>query len=327
MIRYLVKRLLVAVPTLLGLSLVVFLLMKAIPGDPAALLVGERADPAAIAAVRFRLGLDRPLAGQYLLFLRNVLPVGLPPAGSGRPRFLPAPKLPDLGSSYFTHEPVARILAEKFPNTARLALTSVVLACLVGVSAGAISARHPGSRLDRGLSFLSAAVISLPVFWTGLILILVFSAWLRWLPASGMGGGAFAFLVLPAVTLASRSAAYLARITRLSLLEVAGENYVRVARAKGLPERLVFGKHVFRNALIPLITLAGLDFASYLNGSVLTETIFGWDGVGRLAMTAILQRDYPVILGCVLLGALVFVAANIVADLLYALVDPRVRYE
>jgi ABC-type dipeptide/oligopeptide/nickel transport system permease component len=222
---------------------------------------------------------------------------------------------------------VSRVLAEKFPNTVRLALAAVVLACLLGVSAGAVSARHPGTRRDRILSFLSAAGISLPVFWIGLILILIFSAYLGWLPASGMGGGGIAFLVLPACTLASRSAAYLARITRLSLLETAGENYVLAARAKGLPERLVFGKHIFRNALIPLITLAGLDFASYLNGSVLTETIFGWDGVGRLAMTAILQRDYPVILGCVLLGALVFVAANIVADLLYAVVDPRVRYE
>jgi ABC-type dipeptide/oligopeptide/nickel transport system permease component len=222
---------------------------------------------------------------------------------------------------------VSRVLAEKFPNTVRLALAAVVLACLLGVSAGAVSARHPGTRLDRILSFLSAAGISLPVFWTGLILILIFSAYLGWLPASGMGGGGIAFLVLPAFTLASRSAAYLARITRLSLLETAGENYVLAARAKGLSERMVFGKHIFRNALIPLITLAGLDFASYLNGSVLTETIFGWDGVGRLAMTAILQRDYPVILGCVLLGALVFVAANIVADLLYAVVDPRVRYE
>jgi len=325
MLRYLIKRLLVAVPTLVGISLVVFVLMKAIPGDPVALLVGERADPAAIAAGRKKLGLDRPLAAQYLLFLKNALPLAWPqPAGGGLRGVF---KQPDLGFSYFTHEPVSRVLFEKFPNTVRLALAAVVLACFLGVSAGAVSARYPGTRLDRALSFLSAAGISLPVFWTGLILILIFSARLGWLPASGMGGGAAAFLVLPAFTLASRSAAYLARITRLSILETAGENYVLVARAKGLPERLVFGKHIFRNALIPLITLAGLDFASYLNGSVLTETIFGWDGVGRLAMTAILQRDYPVILGCVLLGALIFVAANIVADVLYAVVDPRVRYE
>ena len=332
MLRYFIKRILVAVPTLLGITLVVFVLMKSIPGDPVAILVGERASPAVIAAQRKSLGLDRPLAVQYLIFLKNALPLKAPALAEvalagRRVRFPSIFKRPDLGFSYFTREPVSRILSEKFPNTVRLALAAVVLACLFGIAAGAVCARKAGTRLDRALTLLAAAGVSLPVFWTGLMLILVFSGLLGWLPASGMGGGAAVFLILPAFTLASRSAAYLARVTRSSLLEVAGENFVLVARAKGLPEWLISGKHIFRNALIPLITLAGLDFASYLNGSVLTETIFGWDGVGRLAMTAILRRDYPVILGCVLLGALVFVAANVLTDLLYALIDPRVRYE
>ncbi len=327
MIRYLFTRLLVAIPTLLGITLIVFILVKSIPGDPTYALVGERTSAEVIERNRVRLGLDRPFLIQYGKFLANISPLRITapgPEGDTAPSSSPF-KVPYLGRSYFTGSPVSLMILEKLPATGRLALGAMLVAILFGLGLGIVSALFPGSFWDRLCSLLAIGGISIPVFWAGLILILVFSYHLGWFPPSGMGGGALIFLILPAVTLGSRSAAYLARITRASMLESASADHVLTARAKGLSRFRVVSRHIFRNSLIPIVTLAGLDFGSYLNGAVLTETIFSWDGVGRLAMNAILQRDYPVIIGCVLFGAVIFVAANILVDLSYAWIDPRIR--
>lgn len=305
---YLIKRLLLAIPTLLGLALVTFLLLRAIPGDPALGLVGERADPAAVEAIRKELGQDKPLPVQFAGYL-TLLMHG------------------NLGRSYYTHREVGKDIAQKFPNTLRLAVAAMLVATLVGLLMGVLSAVTRGSVWEKIFSGFSLAGISLPVFWVGLVLMLVFAFLLPWLPPSGMGDGNLSYLVLPAATLGLNSAAYIARITRMSLIEALGAQYVMTARAKGVSPFVVVAKHALRNALIPVVTLIAIDFGSYLNGSVLTETIFGWDGLGRYALDGIMKRDYPVILGTVLAGSAVFVFFNILADVAYAYIDPRIRYE
>jgi ABC-type dipeptide/oligopeptide/nickel transport system permease component len=302
---YLIKRILLAVPTLLGVTLVTFLLMRSIPGDPVIGMVGARADEEVISQMRHNLGLDRPLAVQYVRY------VGMLCRG-------------ELGRSHYTNRPVVQSIAQKFPNTLKLAGAAVVIAIFVGLALGVTAAVSRGKFLDRLCSMTAALGIATPVFWLALLLVMLFSYRLGWLPASGMGGGALVFLILPALALGTRSAAYLARITRSSMLEIMTQDYLRTARAKGLGKAAVTLKHAARNALIPVITLAGLDFGSYLNGSVLTETIFGWNGIGRFAMEAIMKRDYPVILGTVLIGAAAFIVVNLVVDILYAVVDPRI---
>ena len=206
-----------------------------------------------------------------------------------------------------------------------LAITAMFFAVLVGLTSGIISSIRPGSLLDRGIMVLTLAGISAPVFWVGLILVLVVGVILRWLPPTGFGG--FEYLILPAVTLGLRSAAYLARLTRATMLDVLSQDYIRTARSKKLPEWKVVIKHAFPNTLIPVITIIGTDFGSYLSGAVLTESIFGWPGIGRLALEAILKRDFPVIQGTVLFMALMFVLMNVLVDMLYGFVDPRVRLE
>ena len=331
MIAYFIKRLLLAVPTLLGVATVTFILARSIPGDPVYGLVGEQAPEEVIQNHRKMMGLDRSLPVQYWSFLKNISPFRRPSfrryqAGPVSVPWVSFFKIPYLGRSYYARRPVAEMLLDKFPNTLKLALAAMLIGITAGVGLGLFAAGRRGRWEDRLATTAAVAGISFPVFWTGLIFILVFSHWWGWFPASGMGRGALAFLVLPALTLGSRSAAFIARITRSSMLEAGSENYVVSARARGLsPFRVAF-KHVFRNALVPVVTLVGLDFGSYLNGAVLTETIFAWDGVGRMAMTAISQRDYPVIIGCVLLGAAVFVGVNIVVDVSYRFIDPRVRY-
>lgn len=304
---YILKRLLVAVPTLTGLALVTFLLLRAIPGDPALGLAGERADPETVAAIRAELGQDRPLPVQFAGYVK-LLAHG------------------NLGSSYYTRRPVMDDIMEKFPNTLRLAFAAMLVATIAGMLLGILSAITRGSCWEKVFSGASLAGISLPVFWVGLVLMLVFAFVLPWLPPSGMGDGQIVYLILPATTLGLNSAAYIARITRMSLIEVMGAQYVMTARAKGLSPSKVVAKHALRNALIPVITLLAIDFGSYLNGSVLTETIFGWDGLGRYALDGIMKRDYPVILGTVLVGSAFFVFFNTVADIAYAFIDPRIRY-
>ena len=304
---YILKRALLAFPTLLFLALVTFLLLHAIPGDPALGLVGERADPEAVKAIRKELGVDRPLPAQFLGYLKLTL------AGN-------------LGRSYYTRRDVKDDILQKFPNTLKLAFSAMLVASFAGMLLGVLAAVTRGSYWEKVFSGAALAGISLPVFWVGLILMLLFAFVLPWLPPSGMGGGQPAYLVLPAATLGLNSAAYIARITRMSLIESLSAQFILTAKAKGLSPLKVVAKHALRNALIPVVTLVAIDFGSYLNGSVLTETIFGWDGLGRYALDGIMKRDYPVILGCVLVGSGFFVLFNLLADVAYAYIDPRIRY-
>ena len=303
---FLLRRVLLAIPTLVGVLVVVFLLLYVAPGDPVQEMVGERADAETIARLRRELRLDDPVPVQFLHYAGGVL--------SG-----------DLGTSYITGRPILRDIAERFPKTLLLAATAMVLAALLGISIGVVTARWPGGLLDRvtlGAAYLG---ISFPVYWVGLLLILLFAVTLRWLPPSGYGRAQY--LVLPALALGSRSIAFLARVTRSSMLEVLGSDFVRTARAKGLVERTVIVRHALRNALIPVITVLGLDFGYYLTGSILTETIFSWPGLGRYVVNAISRRDLPAIQGSVLFLSVVFVAVNLLTDLAYAKADPRVSYE
>jgi peptide/nickel transport system permease protein/oligopeptide transport system permease protein len=304
-IAFIVRRLILSIPTLIGVMIVVFLLLYVAPGDPVQDMVGERADAETIARLRKELHLDDPLPKQFVLYAGGVL--------KG-----------DLGNSYITQRPIIRDIKERFPKTLLLAGSAMFLASVLGITIGVLAARNPGGWFDRlslGLAYLG---ISFPVYWVGLILILIFAVTLRWLPPSGYGG--IKYLILPALALGSRSIAFLARVTRSSMLEVLGGDFVRTARAKGLRERVVVARHALRNALIPIITVLGLDFGYYLTGSILTETIFSWPGIGRYVVNAIARRDLPAINGSVLFLSVVFVLVNLITDLAYAKADPRVAY-
>jgi ABC-type dipeptide/oligopeptide/nickel transport system permease component len=231
----------------------------------------------------------------------------------------------DLGRSFITGRPIARDIAERFPKTLELAGTAMLLAIVVGVSLGVLSARHPGGWIDRGALALAYAGVSFPVYWVGLLLILLFAVVLHWLPPSGYGRPEF--LILPALALGSRSIAFLARMTRSSMLDVLSSDFVRTARAKGAREKIVLMHHALRNALVPVISVLGLDFGSYLTGSILTETVFSWPGIGRYVVNAIGRRDLPAIQGTVLFLSVVFVAVNVITDLAYAAADPRIAYD
>jgi ABC-type dipeptide/oligopeptide/nickel transport system permease component len=285
---------------------VVFLLLYVAPGDPVTEMVGERADAATIARLRAELRLDDPLPVQF----------GHYAGGIARG---------DLGRSYITGRPIVQDIRERFPKTLQLAGAAMLLAATLGITIGVLSARRPGGAFDRFAMAGAYLGISFPVYWVGLILILLFAVTLRWLPPSGFGRAEF--LILPALTLGSRSIAFLARMTRSAMLEVLGSDFVRTARAKGLRERVVLVRHALRNALIPIITVLGLDFGYYLTGSILTETIFSWPGLGRYVVNAIARRDLPAITGSVLFLSVVFVIVNLVTDLAYAKADPRVAYD
>jgi peptide/nickel transport system permease protein/oligopeptide transport system permease protein len=303
---FIARRLLLAIPTLVGVLVVVFLLLYVAPGDPVLQMVGERADSATIARLRAELRLDEPLPDQFAHYAGEVL--------TG-----------DLGRSYITGRPIVRDIRERFPKTLQLALAAMALAAVVGITVGVLSAWKPNGWFDRLVLGATYLGISFPVYWVGLILILVFAVMLQWLPPSG--SGRLEYLVLPAFALGSRSIAFLARMTRSSMLEVTGSDFVRTARAKGLRERVVLGRHALRNALIPVITILGLDFGYYLTGSILTETVFSWPGLGRYVVNAISRRDLPAIQGSVLFLSVVFVMVNLITDLVYAASDPRVTYE
>jgi peptide/nickel transport system permease protein/oligopeptide transport system permease protein len=305
-LQVLVRRLLLAVPTLAGVLVVVFLLLYVAPGDPVMAMVGERADPQTIARLRAELRLDDPLVVQFGHYAGGVL-------------------RGDLGRSYITGRPILSDLLERFPKTLQLAGAAMLLAAVCGITLGVLAARRPGGWTDRLSLAVAYLGISFPVYWIGLILILVFAVMLRWLPPSGYGRPAH--LVLPALALGMRSIAFLARVTRSAMLEALGSDYARTARAKGVAERVVVVRHALRNALIPVITVLGLDFGAYLTGSILTETIFSWPGLGRYVVNAIARRDLPGVQGAVLFMSVVFVLVNLVTDLAYAKADPRVRYD
>jgi len=302
---FILRRLLLAIPTLFGVLVVAFLLLYVAPGDPVDAMVGERADSTTIARLRKELKLDDPLHVQFTNYLSHI--------AKG-----------DLGKSYITNRPIKRDIIERFPKTLQLAGAAMLLATVVGVTLGVFSAMRPGGFVDRmglGIAYLG---ISFPVYWVGLLLILLFAVTLHWLPPSGFGG--FRYLVLPALALGMRSIAFLARMTRSAMLDALGADYVRTARAKGLPELTVVGRHALRNAMIPIITVLGLDFGAYLTGSILTETIFSWPGLGRYVVNAIARRDLPAIQGSVLFLSAVFVLVNLITDVAYAKADPRVTY-
>ena len=306
MLSFILRRLLLAIPTLFGVLVIVFLLLYVAPGDPVQEMVGERADPETVARLWAELRLDDPLHKQFIHYAGGVV--------QG-----------DLGKSYITRRPIRQDIAERFPKTLQLAGAAMLLASIVGITIGILSARVPGGWFDRislGVAYLG---ISFPVYWVGLILILVFAVMLRWLPPSGYGG--IEYLILPALALGSRSIAFLARVTRSAMLDVLGSDFVRTARAKGQREGVVITRHALRNALIPIITVLGLDFGYYLTGSILTETIFSWPGLGRYVVNAIARRDLPAIQGSVLFLSVVFVLVNLITDLAYAKADPRVAYK
>jgi ABC-type dipeptide/oligopeptide/nickel transport system permease component len=306
MSRFILRRVLLSIPTLFGVLVVAFLLLYVAPGDPVEAMIGERADSATIARLRAQLRLDDPLPTRFGHYVANAV--------TG-----------DLGRSYVTNRPITQDIRERFPKTLQLAGAAMLLATIIGITLGVLSARRPGGFVDRfalGLAYLG---ISFPVYWVGLLLILLFAVTLRWLPPSGYGS--LRFLALPALTLGMRSIAFLARMTRSAMLEALSADFVRTARAKGLNEWVVTLKHALRNALIPVITVLGLDFGAYLTGSILTETIFSWPGIGRYVVNAISRRDLPAIQGAVLFLSTVFVVVNLITDLAYAKADPRVSYE
>jgi ABC-type dipeptide/oligopeptide/nickel transport system permease component len=306
MLQYALNRLLWFVPILLGVATVTFLLLHVLPGDPVLSMVGERYDAETIERLRDEMRLDDPLPQRYLHYL------------SGLARL-------DFGNSYVTGAPVRDSILERLPRTLRLAAAAMAIAVVFGVTIGVLAAWRRGTALDYLLVGGSVVGVSMPVFWLGVLLIYVFSMQLGLLPASGFGNGRIEYLVLPAFTLAQASTAYVARITRSSVLDEIHETYVKVARAKGSSERRILLRHALRNALLPIITVVGVDFGSYLSGAVLTETVFAWPGLGRFTLDAILKRDLPAIQGAVLFMAVMFMTVNLAVDLLYARVDPRVK--
>ena len=334
MARYLLRRLALTIPILLGVSLLVFLMLHSAGGDPAQSILGARADPESIAKLRRELGLDRPLLVQYVAFL------------SGAVRG-------DFGRSYRSNTPVTTEIAARFPATIELAIAAMAIAVVTGVVFGTLAAVRRHSLLDYVSSTVVLLGVSIPTFWLGLILIIIFGLWLRWLPISGrvdprlgadpslpfltlasvlhgnwaVAKDALRHLILPALTLAAWPAAIVARMTRASLIESLGQDYVRTARGKGLPEQLIVVGHAARNALLPVLTVVGLEFGTLLGGAVVTETIFSWPGLGQLTVTAIGARDYQMVQGVVVLLGAVFVLLNLLVDVLYAVLDPRIRYE
>jgi len=293
------------IPILLGVSLGAFVFLHAIPGDPARMLAGPDATLEDVRAVRSRLGLDRPLLVQYALFIRNAV------AG-------------DFGRSYRSGAPVREVLGQHVGPTLELSIAAIGLAVVTGMGVGTLQAVRRNSLPDYASTVFSVAGISTPAFFLGLLLIYVFSVDIHWFPSGGMSG--LRSLVLPAVTLAAASAAVIARFTRSSLLEVLGEDFVRTARAKGVPGRRVLMRHSLRNALIPVVTLIGLEFGFLLGGAIVVETVFTWPGLGWLLIQSIGFRDYPVLTAEILLFSLQFLAINLVVDVLYAALDPRVVY-
>lgn len=311
MIVYAAKRLLAAIPVLVGVTIVVFLLVHLIPGDPAQMVAGHDAPPEEVERIREELGLNRPLHVQYWHYLMGLL-------------------RGDLGRSLLTHRPISAELRVRFPATFELATASVLLAILLGLPIGVSSAIRRYTLVDHVSMTVALVGLSMPIFWVGIMLILLFSLELGILPVSGKGGpiwtvAGLRHLVLPSITLCGASLAMIARLTRSAVLEVLRQEFVTVARAKGLSERVVIYKHALKNALIPVVTYVGLEFGALLGGAVVTESIFAWPGVGRFLLTSIEGRDYPAIQGSVLMLATVFVFVNIGVDLFYGYLDPRMR--
>ena len=305
MITYVARRALASIPTLWGVATVVFLMARLLPGDPARVIAGVLASPEDVEQIRQQMGLDQPLAVQYFSFLGSLLRL-------------------NLGTSAHTNAPVVEEIGSRLPYTIELALVALALAITAGVLAGVVAAIRRNTWLDLLISGVSVFGVSMPVYWLGLMMIIVFAIDLHLFPAAGADDPAS--IVMPAVTLALFSVGLIMRMTRSSMLEVLGQDYVRTARAKGAPFRRVIFGHALRNALLPIMTVIGLQFGALLGGAVVTETVFAWPGVGRLLVDSIFFRDYPVVQGLVLMFGTTFVVINLLVDLLYAYVDPRIHY-
>ncbi|MGO9611662.1 MAG: ABC transporter permease [Dissulfurispiraceae bacterium] len=301
---YLLKRILLLIPLLLGITLTAFSLLKGLPGDPATSLVGERASPEIIAEIRKQIGADQGFIAQYKGYL-TLLMRG------------------DFGRSYYTNRDVLKDISIKLPNTMKLALSAMLIAVPFGITIGFIAAYGRNKLVSGFVTAISIAGLSIPVFWSAIIIMLLFSLTFNLFPPSGTGG--FQFIVLPALVLSIPAASTLARVTMTSVADVMTMPYVNTARAKGLSPLRITAIHILRNAIIPIVTLIGLDFGSYLNGAVVTETIFGWDGIGRFTMEGIIKRDYPVILGCIVVSTGIFVIVNLMTDIIYQYLNPGIR--
>ncbi len=306
MLRYLLRRLLLTVPVLLGVATLVFALIHLVPGDPAQAMLGDGAPHEEVVKLQHTLGLDRPLLSQYKSFLAGI--------AHG-----------DLGTSFRYNTPVTVQIREKFPNTAALALAAMFVAMAIAIPLGIVAAVYRGTVVDYAAMTLALVGICMPNFWLGPLLAILFAVRLGWLPVSGIGG--LSHLILPAVTLGAALAAVLARMTRASLLEELRELYVLSARARGFSGTRAVVVHAFRNSLIPIVTIIGLQFGAVLTGTIITETIFAWPGIGRLLIQAINFRDYPLVQGCILFISVTYVAMNLLTDLTYGLLDPRIRYD
>jgi len=306
MSRFLVRRVLLTLPVLFGVATLVFSLIHLVPGDPVQAMLCESASQEDVTLLRSRLGLDRPIYVQYVNFMRHAV-VG------------------DLGTSLRTNQPVSSVIAERMPATFELAGAAVIVALVIAVPLGVLAAVRAGTPIDHSATTLALVGISMPTFWLGPLLAIVFAVMLGWFPVSGRG--TLANLVLPAITLGAPLAAVLARMTRASVLEELRELYVLAARARGVSRARAILRHAFRNSLIPIVTVLGLQLGSVLTGAVITETIFAWPGVGRLLIQSISARDYPAVQGCVLLIAFTYVSTNLLVDVAYGFLDPRIRYE
>jgi ABC-type dipeptide/oligopeptide/nickel transport system permease component len=304
--RFILRRLLLAVPVLVGVATLVFALIHMVPGDPVQAMLGEGASPQDVAELRTRLGLDRPLAVQYVAFMKGAV--------TG-----------DLGTSLRTNQPVTAALAERIPASVELAIAAMLLAVAFSIPLGIIAAVRAGTPVDYGATTVALLGISIPNFWLGPLLAIIFSVELGWLPVSGRG--TWANLVLPAITLGAPLGAVLARMTRASVIEELRELYVLAARARGVSRARAVLRHAFRNSLIPIVTVLGLQLGAVLTGAVITETIFAWPGVGRLLIQSIGFRDYPLVQGCILLIAVTYTGMNLLTDVAYGLLDPRIRYD
>jgi len=308
MFAYLIRRILTTIPVIIGVILVVFILTTIVPGDPARIMMGQRGDPETIKLIREEMGLDNPIPVQLYDFYKDVFTF-------------------NLGRSYRNNQTVVQAIVGRLPVTATLAIGSMIVAVLLGVSLGIFSATHQYTFLDYISMFISLIGMSAPVYFIGLLLVLLFATHLGWIPGTGLGNGEWIYYLLPIVTLGVRPMALIVRLTRSTMLEVIHEDYVTTARSKGLKEKAVIFKHALKNALIPVVTIIGLQTATLLSGVILTETIYSLPGLGRLSIQAVINRDFPIIRGVVLFMALVFVVANLLVDLSYGFFDPRIRYD
>jgi peptide/nickel transport system permease protein len=304
LLTYIVKRSLATVPTLIGATTLIFFLIRVLPGDPVHLLAGEQTSPEIIERLRSEFGLDKPIYIQYLLYLKSVFTL-------------------DFGTSYRTYTPVISEILSRFPNTVILALTAMAISVFVGIAFGIIMALRAGTLLDKALLVFTSIYVSMPVFWLGLILIYVFAVQLKLLPAGGIGSPAH--VVLPSIALSHTPLSYIARITRTSMLEAMSQEHFRMAIARGLPIRIVILNHAVRNSLINIVTVIGYFVGVLLGGAVVTETVFAYPGIGRLLIESIAARDYTMVQGVVIFITFIFIFVNLIVDIAYRIIDPRVR--